>query len=46
MSIFGAAGGLGEKVVDSLNFIANDEFGDAFVTVCLALQPVCIVVPR
>jgi hypothetical protein len=33
MSIFGAAGGLGDKVGDSLNFMANDEFGDAFVTI-------------
>ena len=33
MSIFGAAGGLGEKVVDSLNFMANDEWGDAFINI-------------
>ncbi|HQV23429.1 MAG TPA: PLxRFG domain-containing protein, partial [Agitococcus sp.] len=33
MSIFGAAGGLGEKVGDSIQLAANDNWGDAFVTV-------------
>ncbi|HNG47560.1 MAG TPA: PLxRFG domain-containing protein, partial [Agitococcus sp.] len=33
MSIFGAAGGLGDKVGDSLNFMANDEWGDAFINI-------------
>jgi hypothetical protein len=32
-SIFGAAGGLGEKAGDSIQFAANDEFGDAFINI-------------
>jgi hypothetical protein len=32
-SIFGAAGGLGEKVGDSIQFAANDEWGNALITI-------------
>ena len=32
-SIFGAAGGLGEKAGDSIQFAANDEWGDAFINI-------------